>query len=108
MSITHDKASQLIHAGLDGALPPADRALLEAHLAGCARCRAEQDAMASLDQHLKTSLRGHWARRTVTAAELSRITEKVEAGSKKRFSFFRLGGGWLVSGAQFAAIAGLA
>ena len=34
-------------AFLDGALAPAERAEVEAHLAGCATCRAERDRLAS-------------------------------------------------------------
>lgn len=34
-------------AWLDGALPAADREAIEAHLAACASCRAERDALAA-------------------------------------------------------------
>ena len=80
MSISHIKASQLIHADLDGSLSPNERAALDEHLATCSQCQAEFASMANLDEHLRASLRRHWARKNVTAAELSKITARVGLG----------------------------
>jgi len=41
-----DEVSRLLADGMAGALPRRRRQAVEAHLAGCAACRAEQDALA--------------------------------------------------------------
>ncbi|HEX5497778.1 MAG TPA: zf-HC2 domain-containing protein, partial [Thermomicrobiales bacterium] len=47
--ISHERAQRLLSARLDELLPPADRHVLQEHLAHCPECRAfarEADALA--------------------------------------------------------------
>jgi len=44
--VTHP--SDALSALLDGALPPAEAAEIERHLAGCAECRTEHDALGAV------------------------------------------------------------
>ena len=46
--MTHDDILARLDARADGTLPPAERAEVEQHLATCAECRREADALAAL------------------------------------------------------------
>ena len=49
----HDEYVDLISAAMDGTLSPADRAKLEAHLAGCPDCQALYDDLVDIQQTLQ-------------------------------------------------------
>jgi anti-sigma factor RsiW len=49
----HNTYREWLHLEVDGELPPARRAELEQHLAGCAECRAEREDLSSLEALLQ-------------------------------------------------------
>src|SRR5437764_5891838 len=53
VAMDHREVRSLADAYLDGELPPASRAEVETHLAGCADCRAEVEARRAFIQRLK-------------------------------------------------------
>src|SRR4051812_14541278 len=75
-----DQALALLCARLDGALPPADGPGLDAHLAGCAACRAAADALREQDADLRRAFAPR-RRAAVAVAErvLARLPPKVPA-----------------------------
>jgi ferric-dicitrate binding protein FerR (iron transport regulator) len=71
-----DQALALLCARLDGALPAADGPALDAHLAGCAACRASADALREQDAELR---RAFAPRRRAAAAVAERVLARLPA-----------------------------
>jgi anti-sigma factor RsiW len=113
----HAEVESLLPWYVNGRLTPADRSLVESHLAGCARCRAElerEQALQAAFLSLPTSTIGDpetglaAIHRRLAAAAKPAHQARQKAAKK---SSFRLPGApsrwaWVVA-AQFAVIAGL-
>ncbi len=75
----------LADAYLDGELPPASRAEIDAHLAGCAACRAEIEADRAFIARLKAGA-SYFEAPAGLAARLTQRLESESAGTVVRFS----------------------
>ena len=73
----HRDLRDLADAYIDGELPPASRAEVDAHLAGCAECRAEIESRRAFIGQLKTGSVYHKA----PAALSARLAERLAAES---------------------------
>jgi FecR protein/Putative zinc-finger/HEAT repeats len=82
-----DQALALLCARLEGALPPTDGAALDAHLSGCASCRAAADALRDQDADLRQA----FAPRRLAAAA---VAERVLARLPKLVPTPRRNGRW--------------
>jgi anti-sigma factor RsiW len=71
-----EQATQFISAKLDGELPEAEQVALDAHLAGCAACRATEQALAGQDALLGA---GFGERRAAASALAERVIEQLHA-----------------------------
>jgi len=71
----------LANAYIDGELPPASRAEVEAHLAGCPDCRAAIEAERSFIARLKSGARYHEAPAGLTDRLSARLVECLPAES---------------------------
>jgi anti-sigma factor RsiW len=71
----HRSARNLVGAWLDGELPKDSRGELEAHLAGCADCRAAVEAERAMIARVKSSATYHTAPRDLAA----RLSQKLQA-----------------------------
>lgn len=58
--ISHQQAKAYWLAQADGLLDDDKRAQLDAHLAECPACRAEAQALSTLEHHLRQGLHAHW------------------------------------------------
>jgi anti-sigma factor RsiW len=70
-----DKAGRLISDGLDGVLEGARKARLEAHLAGCASCRARREGLLRLQEAARAS-----APAAPDSERLARSLARLKAG----------------------------
>jgi FecR-like protein/putative zinc finger protein len=75
-----EEAINLISARLDGELPPDDASRLEAHLSGCAECRATAEAMSLQDAQLVRA----FAPRRDTAAQVAGRVVAEQLGEARR------------------------
>ena len=76
----HREVQEQIGTWLDGELPPDSRAELEAHLAGCAECRAAADAERAFIARVKSTASYHQAPAGL-AARLSQSLRAEAAGN---------------------------
>ncbi|MEU9987119.1 zf-HC2 domain-containing protein [Streptomyces sp. NPDC048045] len=88
MSAEHDALQLALGGYVLGTLPPAEREQVEAHLAGCAECRAEHAQLAGLPALLATVTEAEAAGRTLPTADadladqlVARATESAQGSS---------------------------
>ena len=110
-----EHAANLISARVDGEISAGDDAVLDAHLAGCAACRAALDAAALQDAAMVRAFAGG---RDAAAALARRVADEFSvpasaspaaavaaAGDDGRRRRFGRWGGWMVAAAAVVAVA---
>jgi predicted anti-sigma-YlaC factor YlaD len=80
MNLSCTTCRESVSATLDGEDPGAPRAAVEAHLAGCAGCRAYRDAVTALPPRGALAAQGQQDAPDLTGPILARIGTEVEAG----------------------------
>lgn len=98
--MTHEEASRLLHAYVDGELDPAKVLELEAHLAGDTAARAACEQLREMSAAIRDKAEYHSAP-TALAARLRASVPAVPDGSARRVGWR----GWLPPAAAFAAAA---
>ena len=72
-----ESALSMVYEAVDRALSPEERRLLDAHLAGCERCRSEVAVLDALIETVESTPRSH-----PTEAFLSNVMERLPAPSR--------------------------
>jgi hypothetical protein len=83
MSLTHRQARQIAQAAADGLLDETARRILEAHLAGCADCRAYTDALQRLEARLAGSLQTRWPEQPPSSQEIAAAVHVIHTRKKE-------------------------
>jgi anti-sigma factor RsiW len=84
---------------LDGRLPPEQQPLVEAHLAGCDRCRRTLEAL----RQVRTAARRHLPQQEVPASLAARVTAALDQADRDAAARARLSRRALVGGGLAAA-----
>jgi hypothetical protein len=104
-----ERAARLISDSLDGALPGARKARLDAHLAGCPDCRSRRDGLLRLQAAARA-----FAPADSDAEQMARSLSRLKAAIRKEASSapvrgrIGMGARWLPAGAAASLLATLA
>ncbi|MCW5876729.1 MAG: zf-HC2 domain-containing protein [Anaerolineales bacterium] len=79
MKLAHTKARQYIEQALDGLLSPELQTSLDAHLQGCAECRAFAADMAGLQAGLRSALHSQWPASGLPDEKQSELVKELQA-----------------------------
>ncbi len=102
--LTHQRARELLQAGLSRDLLSFEQAALEHHLRNCADCRQFGTEMERFEMQLSDALQTRWPEPIQRAAKVDSLVETIHRKSARRLPFERLAGAlaslsWIVAGA---------
>ncbi len=101
--MTCDRIHEILNEYLDGELPDGPRRSVDEHLAGCAACRAELDALKETAR-LVGSLPRVSAPHGLAEAIVSEVEQSVRSRQAGRLARWVGAGGWLAAAATLALV----
>ena len=77
-SINHIQARAWTQAAADGQLPASQQEIMNAHLEGCADCRAYAAEIQTLETNIKRTLQAHWGMPQLSPRAINQLVRGVE------------------------------